>query len=623
MSINPKKFLRTFLFGLGRSPFPADKVKVIPRSRVTDFEDFTYMGSFQEWPVDPRVMRRMYERNPWVHAAVNRIANAITSLQFKIVPREEFIPLVSSKMLIAATRVKSIFSAKNNRFMTFNKLIEAVVIDLLVYGQAAIEKVRVPDGEHKGRMVGLLPVDGSTISIDLDEHGIVRGYIHMPRRYSTLGGFPETSVLFNKYISMGKHVYFDKDDLVFLRLRERAGTSYGFSPIAVLIQAIQSDLYADAHIAKFLASGGTPKGILSIEGLDPDNVKRIRQEMQQQQRRGHHISIVSGGEHIRWYPLVMNNRDAEMASIQHYLRNKILSVFSVPPNHIGQIEGFNRAVAFNQDDIFWANAVLPLAYKIADAITDEIISEFDDRLKLAVFPPEEHQKEAKLARVTAELESGYINYEEARRQLGIPTPKTKPLVEESKELLVKANKLQNRQLELQIEMLEKQLAAADMQLQRAQQRQVQRGGEQRNQQTEQQANEEVTNEEESNEGIADAVAKSVQASLIPRDYLDFNMIDNILFNKKNQGKRIKRKQSITDTKSNYDTSAGVTSRRNTPLNVFGKKGKMILSGIDEKRFKNTFDIKKFYENDEINRQKRDKNKKSIAELFEKYFVLND
>lgn len=620
MSIDYKKFLRTFLFGLGTNAFPSDKVKIVPKSRVTDFEDFTYMGSFQEWPVDPRVMRRMYERNPWVHAAVNRISNAIVSLQFKVVPREEFIPLVSNKMLIAAARVKSVFSAQNNRFMTFNKLIEAIVIDLLTYGQAAIEKVRVQEGEHKGRIVGLLPVDGSTISLDLDEHGIVRGYIHMPRRYSTLGGFPETSVLFNKYISMGKHVYFDKNDLVFLRLRERAGTSYGFSPIAVLIQAIQSDLYADAHIAKFLASGGTPKGILSVEGLDPDNVKRIRQEMQQQQRKGHTMAIISGGEHLRWYPLVMNNRDMEMNAIQQYLRNKILSVFSVPPNHIGQIEGFNRAVAFNQDDIFWANAVLPLAYKIANAISDEVISEFDERLKLGVFPPEEHQKEAKLARVTAELESGYITYEEARRQLGIPTPKEKPLVELNKELMIEAQKMQN-------EMLKRQLMAADIQMQQVQQAQN------AEMQKQEQAPQKESQEQEESEGLADAIAKGtknldakakiIQATLNPKDYLDFNQIDNVLFGKKKQGKRIKRKQSITDNKSYYESSAGTTTRRSTPLDVFGRSGKMILAGIDNKRFKNKEEVKKFYEEDEKNRQKRDMSKTNIVELFEKYFTLNE
>jgi len=442
---------------------PTDKVEVediAPITEISDFMEHTYLGqdpSYSIYMPFP-TMWILYLRNSWIHTAVNHITNTISILDFEIRPKEEFLEQSGDlRLQVAAKMAEMVMRRPNAKGETYQDWIQSLVRDILIYDAGFLEKVR----SKEKYLVGLVAVDASTIRVDCDEHGSVRFYVQHGRASRGGGyGYLGEPALWGQDLR-GKHVIIDPRDGIYFKMNTRTNSPYGVSPLLPILYAAQADLAADINLHEFLMTGGIVGGFISAdEEINKALVNRLRQAFNRVQRPGQRrfIPIVSGAGDTKYVPIVGTNREMQIFELQQAMMKKILAIYNVPPNEIGLTLGVTRGTAWNQQDVFWFNAIYPLARKIEEKFTNYFVSEFDHRLEFKFLRPAEYNFDALMNRVMQLDAQGLIDYEGKIRMLGIPPPKEIPYVELMKRLESEQAKMQLEQMQKQAEQSEETAA---------------------------------------------------------------------------------------------------------------------------------------------------------------------
>lgn len=411
------------------------KQNVIPVRELTEFTDYGAVGqdpqySFPFMPFDQA--RRLYYQNTWVRACIDKIATQISTLEYEILPKDEYVYEFAKedknigRMHLAAKIIRAVLETPNGTFNTFMDLRKQLITDLMTFDAAAIEKVRTKDG----RCCGLLAVPGDSVIIDCDEHGLIRKYYQKPATGGIVSPYLESS---NVYMNdlRSRYIEFEPTDIMYLKLHPRAGSVYGFSKIFTLVNAIQADLAGDLNLHRYLQTGGVVAGFLTVsDQLDAKNVRRIREMLNRPMRAGYReiLPILSGAENAKWQQISTTNREMQLAELQNVIKNKIFAMFSVPPTEFGlSMPGVNRASAFSQQDVYWGSAIQPVTDYLTEILTKEFVAEYDHRLTIVFLPPKERNFSALVVKVQQLDQMGLIDEPQKYKMLGLFEPETVPL----------------------------------------------------------------------------------------------------------------------------------------------------------------------------------------------------
>lgn len=408
------------------------------------------------WQIPFLQQKMLYQRNPWVKKCIDHISNTAANLEWHIVPKDEYLLDFKTDlhMQVAHEWATQVFTRRNTLKQSFRDMIKMLIRDLKVMDAAALEKAR----DTHGRIVGLKVVDAATIRVDTDAHGQILKYYQELRGSNIQGLFAQPYNVYGYRDKKGLSlIEFDPEELIYLKLNPRSEGPYGSSPIASLVDAIYADLSTDINLFNFLQTGGVNLGFMTIgREIDNDVAERIREKFRQSLTPGNRYDfpIVAHSEEVKWNPMQMNNQEAQMAELQVELRNKILAVLSIPPNELG-LTGSSRGQVYSQQDVFWGNCILPMMNAVAEKFTDEIIAEFDPRLRFEFLPPKEYQFEALMSRIVTLEEQGLIDDDTKFLWLGIPKPENETYVAQKKRLELKQMELGVRDAELTLAIKEK------------------------------------------------------------------------------------------------------------------------------------------------------------------------
>ena len=308
--------------------------------------------------------REGYARNAIVYRAVRMIAESIGSLYFVLydgaVERDTH-PLLH---LVRRPNPRQDGAA----------FLEAVASHLLLAGNAYVEAVILGgEGSADGLQVREL------YALRPDRMKLVAGVDGWPRAYDYTVG--SRTVRFDQGVALPPilHLtYFNPTD-----------DHYGMSPIEAAAVAIDTHNAAAGWNKALLDNAARPSGALVYAGVDGavltdaqhERIKRAFAEQYQGAGNAGRPLVLEGG--LDWKPMSLSPRDMDFLDAKHAAAREIALAFGVPPMLLA-IPGDNTYANYQEANrAFWRQSVLPLAARIACALTNWLVPAFGEGLVLA------------------------------------------------------------------------------------------------------------------------------------------------------------------------------------------------------------------------------------------------
>jgi HK97 family phage portal protein len=164
---------------------------------------------------------------------------------------------------------------------------------------------------------------------------------------------------------------------------------YGMSPIEAAAVAIDTHNAAAGWNKALLDNAARPSGALVYAGADGavltgaqhERIKQAFSEQYQGAANAGRPLVLEGG--LDWKPMSLTPRDMDFLEAKHAAAREIALAFGVPPMLLA-IPGDNTYANYQEAHrAFWRQSVLPLAARIACALTNWLAPAFGDGLVLA------------------------------------------------------------------------------------------------------------------------------------------------------------------------------------------------------------------------------------------------
>jgi len=228
--------------------------------------------------------------------------------------------------------------------MTFDQWCYAIVRDFMIYGHAAVEKVRKKDGS----LYCFLPLPGESIFFATKDAD--KGMIESMKASFALRLDPNKAEVDDtnddniEYVQVieGKVVEgFSSKELAFVKLYTESDLdlrSYCVGPLERAISAIISSMQIENHQRQFFANGTASRGVFTINGdCTPNQLRTLQAQWNQITGpvNAWRTPVLAGIKSASFIPLTMSNRDMEYAAYQDHILRILFSCFAMDPEEAG------------------------------------------------------------------------------------------------------------------------------------------------------------------------------------------------------------------------------------------------------------------------------------------------
>jgi HK97 family phage portal protein len=306
--------------------------------------------------------REGYARNAIVHRAVRLVAESIGGVSLLL--HEGAAELTAHPLLDLL--------ARPNPRQDGALLLETIGAHLLLAGKAYIEAVGVADDDatQVRELYALRP----------DRMKVVPGPDGWPQAY--------------EYTVGGQTVRFDQSaaqpPILHLTFFNPVDDYYGLSPLEAAAVAVDTHNAAAKWNKALLDNAARPSGALVYSGADglvlaDQQFERLKKELEQQYQGSANAGrplLLEGG--LDWKAMSLSPKDMDFMEAKHSAAREIALAFGVPPMLLA-IPGDNTYSNYQEASrVFWRQTVLPLANRIAAALTQWLAPSFGAGLTLAV-----------------------------------------------------------------------------------------------------------------------------------------------------------------------------------------------------------------------------------------------
>ncbi len=306
--------------------------------------------------------REGYTRNAIVHRAVRLIAESIGGLSFV---------LYEGTAEHTAHPLLDLMARPNPR-QDGASFLESVASHLLLAGNAYIEAVSIADEAAS------------------QNQSVRELYALRPDRMKVVPG-PDGWPQGFEYTVSGQSVRFDQSaaqpPILHLSLFNPLDDYYGLSPLEAAATAVDTH-NAAAHWNKaLLDNAARPSGALVYAGpegavLADAQFERLKTELADQYQGTANAGrplLLEGG--LDWKPMSLSPKDMDFMEAKHSAAREIALAFGVPPMLLA-IPGDNTYSNYQEANrVFWRSTVLPLAGRIANALTQWLAPSFGGSLE--------------------------------------------------------------------------------------------------------------------------------------------------------------------------------------------------------------------------------------------------
>lgn len=346
----------------------------LPQGTVKDsrgivLDSFSYNGYVEpnDIVLTDSQARQMWRTNVWVKSVVRRIVADCTKIQPIVRPRDNKTATRRQKKRIKI--VQDFFMNPNDNNESFADIREKCLTDCLTIGRQAQELVYDQD-----MLSEIYALNASLIKIRSDIHGNIpkrRAYKMTTRRAAGFSGIGSGSQ------KVPQHVYFDRDEMIYLVKDPVSWSLYGHKPLDTLAHSISADILRGQYNANYFVNSGEAAGILSLEGMGKGELRRFRNYYRAQHqgvRNAHRTMAVNVP--IKYVQTAISNRDMQFHEYGTELRSHIFAAYCMQPIIMGITEkAGGKTSAEQQIQSYKDGALLPLLAKEAHAYTTQIVHE--------------------------------------------------------------------------------------------------------------------------------------------------------------------------------------------------------------------------------------------------------
>jgi len=307
--------------------------------------------------------REGYARNAIVYRAVRLIAESVGALSFVLyegVAERDIHPLLD-------------LIRRPNPRQDGASFLESIASHLLLAGNAYIEAVGLGAGEEGDPQVREL------YALRPDRMKLVPGADGWPQAYD--------------YTVAGSTVRFDQSamlpPILHLTFFNPLDDHYGLSPLEAAAIAVDTHNAAAAWNKALLDNAARPSGALVYDGPDGAALSALQYERLKNEFAEHYQGMSNAGRPLvlegglDWKPMSLSPGDMDFLNAKHAAAREIALAFGVPPMLLA-IPGDNTYSNYQEANrVFWRQSVLPLAGRIACALTHWLSPVFGDGLMLA------------------------------------------------------------------------------------------------------------------------------------------------------------------------------------------------------------------------------------------------
>ena len=336
-------------------------------------------GGLGEWPKSYEAqLREGYLANAIAQRAVVLVAQGVASA-----------PLSASD----DTALKLITTTSGGQ-----ALLETLAAQLLLHGNGYVQLLTAPDGS----LCELYALRPERVSVEADVHG-------WPAAFRYKAGEAVTRLGANEVIHIRTHHPLDDH--------------YGLGCLGAASGAIAIHNSSAKWNKALLDNAARPSGALvheAAEALSGDQFDRLKEELSAQfsgQANAGRPMLLEGG--LKWQALSLSPADMDFAGLKAAAAREIALGFGVPPMLLGLPGDATYANYREANKALWRQAILPLAGKILDALSEGLRPWFAD-LRLSVDVDQvialSEDRERLWAQVSA---ADFLTLEEKRAMLGL------------------------------------------------------------------------------------------------------------------------------------------------------------------------------------------------------------
>ena len=305
--------------------------------------------------------REGYARNAIVYRAVRLIAESVGALSFGLY---EGAAEHDSHPLLDLIR-------RPNPRQDGASFLESISSHLLLAGNAYIEAVGI-GGEGDPQVRELY-------TLRPDRMKLVPGADGWPQAYD--------------YTVAGSTVRFDQSamlpPILHLTFFNPLDDHYGLSPLEAAAIAVDTHNAAAAWNKALLDNAARPSGALVYDGANGAALSALQYERLKKEFSDHYQGRANAGRPLvlegglDWKPMSLSPSEMDFLAAKHAAAREIALAFGVPPMLLA-IPGDNTYSNYQEANrVFWRQSVLPLAGRIACALTHWLAPVFGDGLMLA------------------------------------------------------------------------------------------------------------------------------------------------------------------------------------------------------------------------------------------------
>lgn len=197
---------------------------------------------------------------------------------------------------------------------------ETLMTHLLLWGNAYAQIIR--DGA--GRVVALYPLLPNKMSVDRNAHGQL---VYTYCRDS------DENPNFREY----GQVTLRREDVLHIPGLGFDGL-VGYSPIAMMKNAVGITMACEEYGASFFANGATPGGVLEHPGVlkDPAKVRESWNEVYRGSGNAHKVAVLEEG--MKYQQIGLPPEDSQFLETRKFQLDEIARLYRIPPHMVGDLE---------------------------------------------------------------------------------------------------------------------------------------------------------------------------------------------------------------------------------------------------------------------------------------------
>ena len=287
-----------------------------------------------------------------------------------------------------------------NAEMTSFSYWEAVMTHLLLWGNSYSQIIR--DGTN--RVLGMYPLLPEYVEIDRDENGELY-YIYHAYTDEKPGDTYQDLVL-------------RRDEILHI-----PGLSFnglvGFSPIAMMKNALGSAIAVEKYGSSFFRNGAQPQGVLEHPGVlkDPQKIRDGWSNVYGGPANAHKVAVLEEGMHYK--PVSLPPEDSQFLSTREFGVEEICRIFRVPPHMVQDLKRSTYSNIEHQSIDFVVHTLDPWLVRIEKAIVKDLLREDEKDTYYPKFNVDgllRGDYQSRMQGYSVGISTGIISPNEARRK---------------------------------------------------------------------------------------------------------------------------------------------------------------------------------------------------------------